>query len=286
MPWLLRLNTLVVLLLAGLFCCFFSYAKHDPLISSLIPFANDPYDSVASFGAIMCVLLGILALMRGFWLYRKLATAAQKIFLVRTQMAIVLAVLISIAGDATAMARHPSRWLGHPGAQELLLLMAGMTVLALGVGLRTRRSVRETSPSAARQWRWAIVTISIFAAVLAIFPEEVIRSVSGELFALATGIVLLFLPLSALIAALIPFALPEEKGNAPSSRVFKPWVAWAGAALAGTAIGGYLLFLEAQEGGGVLPARLLLVAAVFIGAGTAGLVTAYAFLRKPLGLFL
>jgi hypothetical protein len=40
------------------------------------------------------------------------------------------------------------------------------------------------------------------------------------------------------------------------------------------------------DGGGSIPLGcVLMVAAVFTGAGTVGLLVAYGFLRKPLGLF-
>jgi hypothetical protein len=53
----------------------------------------------------------------------------------------------------------------------------------------------------------------------------------------------------------------------------------------GLGIGAYLLWLESREAGGIAPAKLFLVAALFLGAGALGLGTAYAFLKKPLGLF-
>jgi len=53
------------------------------------------------------------------------------------------------------------------------------------------------------------------------------------------------------------------------------------------AVGTCALLSEILEGSGesVPPARILLVSSVFLGAGTSGLLIAFAFLKKPLGLF-
>jgi hypothetical protein len=53
---------------------------------------------------------------------------------------------------------------------------------------------------------------------------------------------------------------------------------------AGALIGASLFALEAAEPGGILKSRILLVAAVFIGAGSSGAAIGYVFLRQPLRL--
>jgi hypothetical protein len=284
MPWLLKLNSLVVLAMGATFCCYFMYAKHDLVLSPIIPFANDPYDSVGSFAAIVSVLLGCLAFVRAFRPYRKnAATAAQRLFLARTLMAIVLAVLIALAANVVAMGRHPAMWMGRAGTFQLLALTAGIAILASGAGYLTHRVIGDGMRATLRHRARAAITILVSVAVLALFPEIIIRRVPGELIALATGIVFLFLPMSALVIALIPYNPPTGRAE-PRSRLFPSWLPWVAVILLGIAIGSFFLLLEAHEGAGIPAVRVLLVAAVFIGAGTAGLVTGYAFLRKPLGL--
>jgi hypothetical protein len=276
----LKINSAVALLLAGLFCWFFVHSKHAASLGSIIPFADDPYDSIGSFAAIISGPLALLMLFRVLRPYRRNPPSAADIkFLVRTQMAIVLAVLLTVTGDAIAMARHPSRWMAQAGADELLLLMAAMAVLAAGAGYRMR--LHANPP----RFRWlAVVVPGLSAAVLCLFPETIIRSVPGELLALASGVLVLFASMSALLVALVP-DVPSEIKDAPlASRNFPPWIRWAAVALAGAAVGAALLLAEASEGSGIAPIRLVLVSAVFIGAGTTGLVAAYAFLREPLGL--
>jgi len=65
------------------------------------------------------------------------------------------------------------------------------------------------------------------------------------------------------------------------------WIQWASVAAVGVAIGTSVLLLELLvDGNQEIPARkIVLLSAMFIGAGTAALLTAFAFLRKPLGLF-
>ena len=287
MPKLQKLASLVALALAALFGVFFLFAKHDPSLSAIIPFANDPYDAVGSFAAIVSALLAGLALLRAFRpLRRSPPTRTDRAFLARTQMAIVLAVLTTAAADAIAMGRHPSMWLSQPGGRGLLLLVTGMAALATAVGFLVRYSAREVmSPRAASDWRRAAGAGVAFVVVLTIYPESIIDSVPGELLTLAAGIFLLFAPMSAFVVALVPYRAETGGTEATAAWWSKRWVRWCAVVLLGIAIGASLLVAEASQGGGGIPlARLALVASVFIGAGTLGLVVAYAFLNKPLGL--
>ena len=287
MPKLQKLASLVVLALAALFGVFFMFAKHDPSLSAIIPFANDPYDAVGSFAAIISALLGGLALLRAVRPFRRsLPTEADRVFLARTQMAIVVAVLMPAAADAIAMTRHPSMWLGQTGGNELLLLVTGMTALAAAVGFLVRHSARDLmSPSTPGDWRRAAATGLVFVVILALYPEGIINSVPGELLTLAVGILLLFAPMSAFVVALAPYDAKIAHGEATTAWWARRWIRWGAVVLLGMAIGTSLLVAEASQGdGGIAPARLALVASVYIGAGTVGLVVAYAFLNKPLGL--
>src|SRR5262249_31146582 len=118
MPASLKSTTLLSAALAVVFYLFFMFAKHDPRLSTVAPFLNDPYDAIGSFAAIASALLVILALTRTWRPYRAQPTAAQQVFLSRTQLAIALAALITLASDVVAMARHPSLWMGTPFTGE------------------------------------------------------------------------------------------------------------------------------------------------------------------------
>ena len=281
MVWRLRLNGIVVLMLGAFFCYFFNLAKHSPALAPIIPFDNDPYDAVGSFGAIMSVVLGIVVAVRALRIHG--FCRARQIFLNRAQMAIVLVVLITMACDAIAMARHPSMWMGRAGTNELLAFMIGLSALAMGMGFVAWGYFHQDRKLVAREQWHALAASSTFLIVLGVFPDGIIRSVPGEVLALASGIVLLLWPLSALSVALIPYEadVADEAASIPTRA--RPLLCWAGVIFLGAAIGTCLLLLEAKSG---IPAdRLAMVAVVFIGSGIGGLAIAYAFLKEPLGLF-
>jgi hypothetical protein len=48
-----KVNSVVMLALTAAFGEFFMFAKHDAALGAIIPFGDDPYDSVGSF----CMIL-------------------------------------------------------------------------------------------------------------------------------------------------------------------------------------------------------------------------------------
>jgi hypothetical protein len=279
-----RINSVITFFLAASFYYFFMFTKHDASLSAIIPFANDPYDAIGSFAVIISVLLGILALIRAFRPYRnRPPTVGQSIILVRTQVAIVVAVLVTIAADLVVMMRHPSEWMGQPGEKELLILLVVMGTFAAVIGFWARHTVSGNLSAIKSGLRRPISVSLIFAIGLVLYPEGIIQSTFGEIISLIIGIFLILVPMSAITSALV---LYEANGivsaKAPiwfSSR----WVPWCGVAFLGAGLGTFLLIAESR--GGISHSRLAVVLSVFVGAGTFGLLTAYAFLREPLGLF-
>jgi hypothetical protein len=292
MPRSFKTNTLIVLALAATFYFFFMFTKHDPAVSAIIPFASDPYDAIGSFGVIVAVLLGALSLFRVFRPYRfATSSGQQETYLVRTHMAIVLGVLIPLAGDFVAMARHLSKWMNTPATGELILLSTGMVAFSLVVLFLVRYSAHEIDlPTMPNEWQKSFVISLVCVAILAVYPENIIQSVFGELFSLGVGIFLLFVPQSALVKTLVPYEAGKTESDGGTSGLFsRHWIQWGAVALLGFAVGAFLLLAEMGEGGGdirnVPIVHLLTVATVFIGASTFGLLVGYGLLRKPLGLF-
>jgi hypothetical protein len=284
-----RFNSLAALTLTVLYNEFFSFTKHDPAVSAIMPFGDDPYDSVASVALIVSILLTVLALIRAFRPYGQGgAPALSKLFLGRAQMAIALGPLVALVGDAIAMARHTSAWMGKAATGELLELMAGMAAASLALVISIRFSMRGMGPRPSAQVPWRLATmIGIVCAVaLATFPEAAIANVFLHFVAIVAGFVIFLAPLSALVVALLPDSTEGtvERGGKQGARV---WIQWASVAAVGVAIGTSVLLLELLvDGNQEIPARkIVLLSAMFIGAGTAALLTAFAFLRKPLGLF-
>jgi hypothetical protein len=286
----LKFNAIAVLALALLFNQFFMFAKHDPALSLIMPFGDDPYDSIGSVAMIVGDLLAILSLVRTFRPHRPgKPTLLSKLFLVRTHMAIALTPLVALASDAIAMARHSSVWTGKPATGELLALMAGMAAVSIAVVLLVRLSLPEVDLPASpnRFWRTGVVvTLCILA--LAFYPEGVIQNIPLHFLTIVAGFVLFLAPQSALTIALVPFDTGWSGFEDPNRRSrFSGWIQWASMTGLGIAIGASILLMEIfAEGNASAPlGRIMLLSALFVGAGTSALLIAFAFLRKPLGLF-
>ncbi len=276
-----KCNSILAVCLAIGFLFFFQFTKHDPVISAIMPFGNDPYDAVGSFGIIIAGVLSILSVMRAF---HRTRTERQKMLIARTQVTVAAVVVVTLVGDSIAMVRHIPMWLGHAGATKLLVLMAGMLVCALLLSLVIRFSIRDI-PLAARSWKKAMIISIIAIAVLALYPESVIQTTVGELCTLLAGILLLFIPLSELPTAFIPFnvELPEAD---ETPRRMGAWKEWGAMALLGLGVGMALLVGEwSGEGAPGTPALKILIASIFILAPIVGILIAYYSLRKPLALF-
>ncbi|HVU68198.1 MAG TPA: hypothetical protein VHD63_13750 [Ktedonobacteraceae bacterium] len=280
---LIKLNSFLAVCLAILFFCFFQFTKHDPVLAAILPFANDPYDAVGSFGVILAVLVSLLAVLRAL---RRKRTTQQNILLARTQLTVAAAVLVTLVTDSVATLRHIPMWINHAGAAELIMLMGGMIVLALGLSLAIRFSIRDIPLAVTGAWKKAAVFSLVAIVLLAFYPESVIQSTLGELCTLLVGILLLFVPLSALPEAFIPFnTTPSATGN-PQPRRMRPWMQWGAIVMLGLCVGSVLLLGEWSGEGGSPPFPLkIVIASIFIGASIVGLLIAYVCLRKPLALF-
>src|SRR5437016_13783229 len=153
MPRSQKRNSLIIVGLAALFYWSFMFMKHDPALRDVIPFGIDPYDAVGSFGVIIGILIALLSLIRAFRPYRThLPSSAQRLYLVRAQMAVVLSVLIALVADAVAMARHTSAWMHAASRIELLILLACMATITVAVGALVRSSLEPDARKVLGSW--------------------------------------------------------------------------------------------------------------------------------------
>jgi hypothetical protein len=288
------LNALAVLALAAVFNQFFSFTKHTPTLAAIMPFAEDPYDAVSSIAMILSCLLAVLSLVRVIQAHLMGSLSAlSTVFIARTQIAVPLSVLLALGSDGVAMLRHLPMWIGKPATGELLALWAGMAAISLAVLLLVRAPwggirFRETMEQGRHPWRRAVVVLLACTAILALFPEYVIQSAPFHFLAIVAGFIVLIAPQSAFVLALLPYdGADTQIQQTPTRSRSRLWMQWSGVAILGIAIGAISLLAEAFEGGmgSAPPARILLVSSFFIGAGASGLLIAFAFLKKPLGLF-
>jgi hypothetical protein len=170
----LKLSSLATLVFVAVFYWFFMFTKHDPSLSVIIPFGEDPYDAVGSFCLILAILLAVFSLIRAFRPYRPSGPAKLDItFLARTQVAIPMGVLMTLVSDGIAMIRHMSAWTGRPGTEELLVLLSGMLVLSLALIYLLRIAARRMQlPLVAGRWRRAWTVSACCAFILAVFPRK------------------------------------------------------------------------------------------------------------------
>ena len=290
MNWRFKFNSLAVLALTLAFCWFFMFAKHDPLLAPIIPFGDDPYDAVGSFCMIVSPLLAALSLFRAYRPHGTRPPAALNgVFLARTQLSVPIGIQATLVADAIAMARHPTMWIGKPAAFELLALMAGLAVLSIVVLSLVARSIPGLKPALNRNaWKKALITALVCSAILVLFPEAVIHRVILHFIAIVLGFVLVAAPQAAFATVLLPCNTAEvgKAGIAGLSRS-RLWLQWSLVTLSGIAIGAILLLEEIfVDGAGKAPLmQVVLVSCMFIGAGTALFLVAFAFYRKPLGIF-
>jgi hypothetical protein len=286
MPRSLKLNTVLVSGLAVLFYWSFMFAKHNPALRDVIPFGNDPYDAVGSFGVIVGLMLALLSLIRAFRPYRERhPSIAQRVYLVRTQEAVILVVLITLAADIVAMSRHP-QWYSAPSRNLLLVLLGTLALVTVGVHLLVRSAQRIHPMIGSRRRLQAAIAALIALFILLAYPEELINGTATHVFTVIIGDLLLFAPMHPLLAVLVPDDDRDIQSEAgPANRVLGTWYRWSIVLALGALLGCSLFLGEMSEGGGAVPLRqTVFVASIFLGLAIAGLLIAYAFLGAPLGL--
>ncbi|HLW81324.1 MAG TPA: hypothetical protein VKS20_04710 [Candidatus Acidoferrales bacterium] len=284
-----KISSLFTFILAVLSYFFFMHAKHDPALSKVNPFAEDPYDAVGSFSIQAATFLGILCLVRAFRAPRANAPLRVKesLFL-RAQMATILSVAVTLTSDAVAMIRHPSLWFGLPAGYRLLVLLTGMAVLTAIMGVSIRRSALSMDLQATPAvWMRAIAVSLVTVLALFLYPQTFRHGLIGALFTVLFGALILFASTwawtTALVSGLADVSTPEGAPAFSSSSQRK--YGWGIVILAGILIGLFFVAGEASEGSGIPHAKLALVVSAYIGLETAGIMIGYGFLAKPLGLF-
>ena len=320
----LKVNAFFTLVLAVLFYAFFQITKHNPALSQVNPFADDPYDAVGSFGVQFALFAGLLSLLRAFRPYQSIDVLQnQELLLLRGEYLLCLSVVITLVADIVALIRHPSTWIGSSAGYLLAALTGGLMLLAVLVIWLLHYSAHNAGSASSRNaWIRAIGAVIVSILILAIYPESWRQSAHGELFTVLVGIAFLFVPLWAVGIAISPspgtffedciddFTAVYRWLKAHAGpfviccNLFETitvwsfvhsildWInprkhSWNFAILLGIAMGIVLVLGETLGEGGSPPqvGRLVLVAAVFISLECAGVLLGYALLAKPMGLF-
>ncbi len=279
----IKLNTLLTVFLAIIFILFFDFTKHNPTLSAINPFADDPYDAIGTFGIQSALFLGVFSVVRTIRLAcNRQSSDTQKFFLLRAQMATVLAVFVTCMANTVAMIRHLSIWFGSVAGYELVALLGGLILSTLFVGFLIYRSQERSTQVPDNVWKNVYITSFIFLIVLLCYPERIREeSTIGALFTVVLGATLLFMQVHALLAVGVPnYINIENKQGKISKKV------WGAIILLGILLGFLVVARELTEGGGNLDiVGSAFIISIYIGLEVSGLLIGYGFLEKPLGLF-
>jgi hypothetical protein len=287
MPTVLKRNAISVLALAALFWWSFMHVKHSPALRTVIPFGDDPYDAVGSYGVIVGMLSALLSLFRAFRYYRTAPSKIDLVYLVRSQEAVVLAIFITLAADVIAMARHPAIWIGAASRDSLIAILGGLAVVTAFVQFLICTSQERFLEREVKGWKRVATAALLVMLVLSLYPEKLIDLTATHLLTVLAGATILFAPMRTLLNTLVPNGADNGIGKKTSAwRMFSTsWQRWVAILILGAMIGALAFAGEASEGAGT-PAlgRLVFVGSVFVGLGLCGIVIAYVFLGEPLGL--
>lgn len=272
------------LALAVAFSWAFMFLKHDPSLRNVIPFGVDPYDAVGSFATIIALLVATIAVIRAFRPYHSGPSLAQQVYLRRAQMAVALAVYITVGSDIIAMARHPAMWIDAPSRTELIVLLTGPALAAAGLQLLIRTLRVKGSEAASEAWKQAAIVVLVAALILAFYPEQLVVGFWSHMGTVIVGDLILFAPMRPLLVATVPYSATDTQSESSTApRQSMRGRRWVIVTLIGAAVGVFALLGELSEGSAPPAARLLLLVAVFLGLAIAGLLIAFVCLGAPLG---
>lgn len=285
MPRRDKFGTLAAIGVAVAFQWFFMFTKHDPGLRPIIPFGDDPYDALGSMATIVDILLVLLLLARTFRFYGGRRPSPARIqYLRRTQATIPLSILVTLAANSIAMARHPGMWVGTGSQNRLIVVFAGMAVLSGGCLWLIRSSASRPPGGPQRNALISSIIVAVlFVLILAFYPEQWINRLLTHLLTVLIGDALLFVPVSVLLSLCLPEPAGLE-GIARGRRVTA--YLWLAAMLFSASIGVWLYLAEMGDGGGPMPPirMRLVIASVYIGLTVGGVLIAFALLKRPLGI--
>jgi len=275
-------DALLVCGLALVFSCAFFFLKHNPSLRDITPFGEDPYDAIGSLAFIAANLLAATCLARVLF-PGLVGRSGAPIYVLRTEAAVSLCILVAISSDAIAMVRHLSQWRGSSGEFALLLILSSLIAASIGVLLVVCR--RSQPPSFGRLSTAGIIFLGTLLC-LSLYPESLIHNTFAHIITCDVADVLLVAPVAAFVLALFPNNPPAPRLTR-SHRSLGAVARWIIVALLGFGVGLVAFLAEIRESAASHPlSRLAFVGSVYAYLGLSGLILAYAFFRKPLGFLI
>jgi hypothetical protein len=290
-----RFTAILCAALAVAFYLFWDASKHQPALARVNAFAEDPYDAVGSFATQLAAFAALLALLRAFRpALSGAASGDRRALIVRAAGATCLAVAVTLAADAVAMARYPALWTGSPAGHVLAALVGALALLTASVAWLVRRTPRADTAVHPPRWAWpAAAVISVAGVILlSVYPDTVrTDGLAGALFTVLVGMLLLFVAARAWLTAFAPAITPDADdllddlaaifgwlgahggpfgdvlavlarvADSPPLRPIERWLnprrrPWNAALLIGIASGAWLALVEVMGEGGPTSSRL------------------------------
>jgi len=212
-PLALRLSAVGASVLTALFIMFVYRAKHDPAISSVNPFAGDPYDAVGSFGIQLGFICAIIAVVRAFRMDPNAkSTTSRHTFTLRAMAVSQFAIIVTMLGDVTALVRNTSLWHVSPDGRLLFHLTAGLLLLSSGFCVHLKQTARRMNVCGQGFVNQPqILPFFLCLILLGVYPEGWREGNAGAILTCAFGMVVLFGSVALLSKAMFP--CPDELGN-------------------------------------------------------------------------
>jgi hypothetical protein len=178
-------------------------------------------------------------------------------------------------------------WIGVASRDKLVALLGVLVIITAAVQWLIRAAQKKLGGVGTTRWGVPASVTLLAILIFAGYPEHLIDRTTTHLLTVVAADLVLFALMRFLLDALVPYAPDGERTGKPAARgrFLTAGRRWAIALLAGTLIGAFVFWGEIGEGNSALPwGRLVFVASVYIALGLAGILIAYAFLGRPLGL--
>ena len=178
-----KIITFTTCLLAILFLIFFNISKHDPTLSKMDAFLEDPFDAVGSFGIQLAAMAAFISFVRAFRPYPQGMRTENLLIILRGNMVSLLAILVTMAADCIALFRYQSKWTQTSTGWFLLFLICGfmaMSILTIFQILKVGKKYHSILEKNSFQ---KIIGISLVGSLfLYLYPETWRQNIPGGVF--------------------------------------------------------------------------------------------------------
>ena len=146
------------------------------------------------------------------------------LFVIRSQQAVLFAILIAFTAEIITLARNPSTWITIVSPSGLFALFGALLAVTVGTQLLILVTQRNKISLSSLRWTRTILPVVVAIVVLAICPEWPSYSPSrtAHILTVAVGALVVFIPMRLLVAEIV---LKGSDGH-PKTATFgtaRPW---------------------------------------------------------------